>query len=491
MPRWRVVRRIAIAACALVFMLARVALADIAPPPQQPGSNIGPAGQTQVQMRAERIVIDVPAHPLSAERPTLSGDEVIAQVSGVFLMHNLGSADEQLQVRFPIADLSGNAGPYGTPAVQDFSATVADQPVATTVITTPNPDQPDAPPMRWAAFDTTFPAGQDVNIGVTYTITPTGYFPEARFGYVLETGAEWRDSIGSADVIVQLPYATSSENVVLGKLNGSDQIATSPGAQFVGNEVRWHWDNLEPTANDNLFFTIIAPSVWQAILDARAAVQAQPNDTQALVALAKAYNAAMRFRFPTSDGDPYAALSEQTYERAIATQPDSATLHSDFARLLWDHLAVQAALPPDDPHIRQIVHELSVALALDPQNTQALTLLEEVRGGVTGAIALETPVAQPEPSLIPTPEPPTPASASPSPAATIAPPAATIAPPTSAAPAPTSASLPTVAPSAAVLVPTPASATPVGPNGVPLPFVLLAVLAIIVAIVVVRRRQQL
>src|SRR5207249_10117868 len=97
----------------------------------------------------------------------------------------------------------------------NFNATVGGQPVATTVISTTNPQGGDAPPIPWAAFDVTFPTGQDLHLGMTYTITPTGYLPEARFAYVLETGAGWRDTIGSADIVVRLPYAASDENVIL------------------------------------------------------------------------------------------------------------------------------------------------------------------------------------------------------------------------------------------------------------------------------------
>lgn len=255
-------------ACLLALALGQVAWADIAPPEQPPGSSLEPAGQTQVRMLAERVVITVRSIPSDMES-AYAGHAVAADVRADFDMRNLGAADEQIQVRFPLDNLSGYGDGFSRyPKVQDFAVSVDDQPIATTVITTPNPQGGDTPPIEWAAFDMTFPAAQDRHVGVTYTIAPTGYFPAARFSYILETGAGWRESIGSVDIIVQLPYDASVENV-LPELEGIFQSWTTPNGWFFGNEIRWHWDNLEPSARDNFSVTVLAPSVWQAILDAR------------------------------------------------------------------------------------------------------------------------------------------------------------------------------------------------------------------------------
>src|SRR2546428_12670213 len=111
MQRTRVFARLTCAACAslLALALARTALADIAPPEQPPGSNISPGGQTQVRMAAERVVLDVRPREFSGTEPYLAGQLAEAQVSGDFTMHNLGAADEQMQVRFPLGDPSGRA----------------------------------------------------------------------------------------------------------------------------------------------------------------------------------------------------------------------------------------------------------------------------------------------------------------------------------------------------------------------------------------------
>src|SRR5687767_2067027 len=187
-----------IALLAIGIFAATTVHADIAPPEQPPGSNISPGSdtQTQVAMASERVVIEV--------QPAPNSNLAIGKVTADFNLRNTGPAPETMQVRFPLADPSGMGDRSGTfPEVVGFAASVGGNPLSTTVITTPNP-QGDGDPVRWAAFDVTFPPAQDLAINVTYSITSTGYPPSARFAYVLETGAGWNGPIGSADVIVRL-----------------------------------------------------------------------------------------------------------------------------------------------------------------------------------------------------------------------------------------------------------------------------------------------
>jgi hypothetical protein len=265
---------------------------------------------------------------------------------------------------------------------------VAGHPVATTTILGELPSANQV--MNWAAFPVLFPAGQDVTIEVSYLTQPTGYAPAGRFGYLLETGAGWADTIGSVDVIVRLPYAATEENLLLGsdRTNSGESYRTTPGEQFVGQEVRWHWDNLEPTSESNIYVNILLPYAWQQIQAAQAAVDARPGDVEALVALAEAYHNAITNEFPTLSNDPFAAKSEQLYAQAVALQPDSVELQTRLAELMWEHLMVQAALPPDDPLLQPILEQLGQALLLDPQYEPALALLTEIQNGSTGPVRL-------------------------------------------------------------------------------------------------------
>ncbi len=154
----------------LALGFATAAWADVTPPEQPPGSNISPdgQGQTQVVMSAERILIEV--------QP--SADTATAKVTGDFVMRNAGSAAEAMMVRFPLGDPSGRGSAFSEfPTVENFAVQIAGSVLPTTVFTTPNPlaEQGLTEPVKWAAFDVTFPPGQDVTIGVTYNIRAVSY----------------------------------------------------------------------------------------------------------------------------------------------------------------------------------------------------------------------------------------------------------------------------------------------------------------------------
>jgi hypothetical protein len=365
----------------LILTLALRVLADAAPPEQAPGSSIGPEEVTQVRMVAEQVILDIrPTEPNQDDR-SLAEDRALAQVNATFLMRNLGPASEQMQVRFPLQEADPS---HDYPRdIEGFSVHVAGQPVATTTISGKLPSTGES--INWAAFPVLFPPGQDVTIEVSYVSRPTGYLPAARFGYILETGAGWRDTIGSVDIIVRLPYPASEENVLLGP-DRTHISETTPGGQFVGNEVRWHWDDLEPTAADNLFVNILVPQTWEQIMAGRSAVEARPDEAAAWQALALAYHESVTNRYPTQNNDPYAALAEQTLAHAVALSPDSAELHTQLAWLKWNHLTVQALLLPNDPALSSILAELYTALALDPTYEPALTLLAEIKPLVDGPL---------------------------------------------------------------------------------------------------------
>lgn len=376
--------------CALLFALtlSSGAWADVAPPEQPPGSNISPngQGQTQVVMSAESIIIEV--------RPSMDTATATAKVMGDFVMRNTGTAAEAMAVRFPLGDPGGKGSGFGQfPSVENFAVQVSGEVVPTSVITTPNPLPGQTEPLKWAVFDVNFPPGQDTAINVTYNIMATGYPPSARFTYVLETGAGWKDTIGSADITLRLPYTATNDNVF------HNESKTTPGWKLAGNEVRWHWDNLEPTAKDNIQVTILAPKAWYAILTARASLEARPDDAGALVSLAESYHAAITSKFPLDENDPFATKSEETYALALAAQPRSAAIHAQYARAIWDHMGVPV-VEADDPNLLRVLAEISEALAIDPQNANAKALLAEIEPSVQGTVVVPTAIGSAPPSPI-------------------------------------------------------------------------------------------
>jgi tetratricopeptide (TPR) repeat protein len=344
--------------------------ADIAPPYNPPGSNPQPGVETtQVRMVAETVLIEV-------QKDITPGSLGRAHVTADFTMHNLGSTDESMAARFPIAI---NDGVSSYPEISNLRIKVNGKQVQYRRTNYPEigivPYFMMSDMVPWAEFDITFPAGQDIPISVEYDLRGTGYYPYIGFYYVLETGAGWKDTIGSADIILRLPYEASPQNVVLDLEIG--WATTTPGGVFQGNEVRWHFESFEPGWEQNMKFALVAPSTWQAVITARDNVAKHPNDGEAWGMLARAYKNVFQmnkgYRDDTAGLELY-QLSVEAYEKCLSLKPDDAQWHAGFADLLanrafWDgwgqgatpeaihalneiHTALELA--PNDPVVREI-----------------------------------------------------------------------------------------------------------------------------------------
>lgn len=474
------------------------ARADIAPPSAPPGSNISPGDSTQVQMLAETVQIIV--QPVTYQsQPRLAAEFAQANVKASFTMRNQGESDEQMQVRFPLMDPSGTGDGFGHyPEIRSIQVHVNEKSVGTSRITTPTPNTWDqnAPPIAWAAFNVDFPVGRKVSINVQYNLQPTGYFPVADFVYVLETGAGWFGPIGSADLVLSLPYDVNAQNLVYGDYN------TTPGGQADGQEITWHYENLEPTRDDNLRVDVVAPKVWMDVLQARQAVQSNSGDANAWQTLAQAAAyAAMdesgKGWLRTDPGGQALALeSQRAYEQVLVLRPQDARLWAGYENLMLrilmqiDYPTYDKQPAASDPDLQKLVKAVNQVLALDPQNEEvksdaqwvAYTYKDVLQQNPDGSLSLngqdqqvtETPIpaVSPLPSLTlpPTQAPTTAVTATP--AALVSPPV-----PTSSAalsqlstPPPAASSTPTaVAPFPTA--PSPAAST------VPRTFIALALLA--------------
>ncbi|HSA99397.1 MAG TPA: hypothetical protein VLE49_02020, partial [Anaerolineales bacterium] len=293
--------------------------ADVAPPYNPPGSNPQPGAEvTQVRMAAETVVIEV-------QRDITPESLGRAHVTAEFTMHNLGTADESMAVRFPIAVSDGreNYPEIGNLLIKVNGKQVQHRRTLYRDENYPNGDIP------WADFDVTFPAGQDVPISVAYDLKGTGYYPYTAFYYILETGAGWKDTIGSADIILRLPYEASPQNVAVDFEIG--WATTPPGGVFQGNEVRWHFDNLEPGQGNNMEFALVAPSAWQSVLAARESVAQHPNDGEAWGMLGKTYKQiffmSKGYREDVG-GQKLYQLSVEAYEKCLSLKPEDAQWHA-------------------------------------------------------------------------------------------------------------------------------------------------------------------
>lgn len=341
--------------------------ADVAPPEQPPGSNPSPYNgeSTNVEMTAETVTITV-GNVVSLANPGFEDETVEADVKAVFTMKNTGTSTESMKVRFPLMSPSGMGdGFFNFPEIQNFVVSVDGSQVAWEVLEQPNPLDDEYPPIKWAAFSVTFPTGAVVMIEVEYTIQSTGYLPEARFAYVVETGAGWKGPIGSGEIILHLPYEASSENLFL------SEYQTQPGYTIDGTQLRWSFANLEPASDDNWHATILSPAAWQRILDLRQTAAESPQDANAWRNLGELYEsiALVKSYYMVNEGAPgYVLLAEDAYRKALAINPIDADLHFRLAMVLYAHYLNADSVDGIKPDLSVIVNELNSVLALDPDN---------------------------------------------------------------------------------------------------------------------------
>ena len=344
--------------------------ADVAPPGHPPGSNPEPGSEsTQVRMVAETVVLDVQAS-------TPQGSLGQAKVTADFTMHNMRSESESMGVRFPLASNNG----FGEISeIKNVSIKVNGSPVVTRRIIQADPTW-GSDLVPWAEFDVTFPPGQDVNIQVIYLLEGTGEYPFISFDYIFHTGAGWRDSIGSADLIVRLPYEASAQNVILDDQIGWSQ--TTSGGTFQGQEIRWHFDNFEPDQNNDFQVSLVMPSAWQKVLKERANVGVNSNDGEAWGRLGKLYKEMFFYRQGfrhDAGGQELYALSVAAYEKAVTLLPNDALWHAGFAHLLEFH-SYFASMEGQDvrDEVLRSMQEIHTALEISPDDPKVKEIAETI-----------------------------------------------------------------------------------------------------------------
>jgi hypothetical protein len=345
--------------------------ADIAPPDHPPGSNPGPEIEgTQVRMVAETVTIDVLGN-------TPSGSLGQAKVTADFTMRNLGSTAESMAVRFPI---SSNDGWGKYPEIKDMRIFVDNKTVSTRRILEVDPVHSGPDPVPWSEFDVVFPPDMDVNIRVTYTVEGTGEYPYVAFRYIFHTGAGWQGTIGSADLIVRLPYEANSYNVIF-----DDQIGwslTTPGGVINGREVRWHFEDFEPERIDDFQLSLVMPLAWRKVLDEQANIQKNPNDGEAWGRLGKVYKEIQLYRRGyrlDAGGTELYQLSIDAYEKAVTLKPDDALWHAGFADLLAVHAYYENFGSTDaSPDALRAMQEINRALELAPNDSRVKEIAETI-----------------------------------------------------------------------------------------------------------------
>ncbi|MBI4670336.1 MAG: PD40 domain-containing protein [Chloroflexi bacterium] len=356
---------------ALILFGAPRAEADVAPNPEAAASDISPEQGTQVQMASERVVLDIQMRPFQRYGETFTGP--VANVTADFTMRNLGSADETMEVRFPksFPTAHGFSPIVAGNAIESIETFVNGAPVAN--------HQETFDDTPWAVWQVNFPAGRDVNLRVQYRTLGTDFYGSIDFYYILQTGAGWRGPIGQGDIVFQFPYPADLDMVESKDTYiRAEYPSTTPPFVAEGNQLRWHFENLEPTPKDNVRLLILRPDLWQAILDARAQAQLQPNNAAAQIQLGQQYRKAIPIKkgwpHDSTIADRFGASADAAFRRAVTLAPNDFAAHLAYARFLTDHTW---SLTPE-PYYTQARREIARALELNPTSKDAYGIVKEL-----------------------------------------------------------------------------------------------------------------
>jgi hypothetical protein len=364
--------------CALLLSLyAPTAGADVGVQPILPGgSSIRPQDATPIQMVLEEVTLSIrPATEADNGIVSLNPDAygfhyyewapswftAVAEVHADFAMSNPTGDDVTMDVWFPLASslesVEWELNPDEVvPRIQGLQVEVDGARVPLTASEWPNPKGQDRPPLPWASFPVTFPAGKQTKIHVSYTVPAERTLDDVgmRLFYVFQTGAGWAGPIGKAELVVNLPFPASAETIG----------AMPEGGQAEGERVTWTWQDLEPGPQDDFAIWLLLPERWEALQAARAAVEANPKDGEAWLQLASTYHRLIlgKYQVLPGFGETYQPLGVQAAKEALRLLPGDGRPHYELA------IFYLSALPanPSPEELQPFLDELNLVEDLAP-----------------------------------------------------------------------------------------------------------------------------
>jgi hypothetical protein len=240
----------------------------------------------------------------------------------------------------------------------------------------------------------TFPPGETA-LRVTYdVIVRAGYYgPAAIVNYVLHTGAGWANTIGQADIIVRFPYLAEPTFI--------DPQGTLANYQVDGFDVKWHFEDLEPTEANDIVLKVVPPDVWEGVGQARQAL-ASNRTAENYANLARAYGNIISNYYVLAEPQAlysfYSPLLAQTaeaqYLKAIELDPNNRELRQEVTEFVmkWEGLL----LPDNESLVLTQIASPSIATATPlPTNDDTATSPPPTRAPATVvATAAATAIAQ-------------------------------------------------------------------------------------------------
>ncbi|MBI2922623.1 MAG: hypothetical protein HYY18_16345 [Planctomycetes bacterium] len=244
------------AALLLLALAALPAAADIGPKPRTEAPGIEATGDMagiDVEMEAEEVALT-----LRRDRKKKWTDEL--EVEAVFHMKNPG-AEATFEEGFPIGPVKNMRG---------FSATIDGERVEARLVdrfggqarpvTEKDADRYDESGRHdyWYVWNASFPAGATRTHAVRYRLRLFSYNLHRSAGYVLETGARWKNPIGRVTVTLRCAGELSTDHVTA--------LGPVAGAVHKGDSVEWTFENLEPTAAHNIEIRYHTGLTWDQLV---------------------------------------------------------------------------------------------------------------------------------------------------------------------------------------------------------------------------------
>lgn len=194
-----------------------------------------------------------------------------------------------------------------------------------------------------------------------------------RFYYGLTTATDWKGSIGSARLTLNLPEPTTLEQIV---------AYDPPNPEFDGQSITWRFTNKEPVSNPSL--TVLRPSVWSDLNAKRRASQQNPNDANMRASLGSLLRQLAAADSPRRDSFAMQAVAE--LETAVRLDPNNRTARQALGAIYESragsaagprnpaYLALAVAqwepLAANDANVRKQLAEDYFYLGLDAQTRQ-------------------------------------------------------------------------------------------------------------------------
>ncbi len=384
---------LALAGFGLSFTLPRSAKADVGVHPILPGgSSIEPQEDTPVQMADEVVTMDV-RKATATDNTTIQLNPasyglqfqpvwypLVAQVQADFTMHNPTTSTIGLITWFPLASalesVDWELNPDETvPQIASFQVAVDGVPLEYTVSELPNPKGVDKPPLPWASFPVSFPAGADTKIHISYLLPLTQAVKgsELALYYIFQTGASWAGPIKRAELVLNLPYPASFNTLVrvdptslsLPYSMADPRASISYAGEFAGNQARWTWTDFEPTSQDDFSIWLMDADKWQELEAAWGAAQTSPQDGHAWLTLAEVYRilSVRAYGFPGIFSKSYLPLGLEAYRKAAELLPDYPVPHTGIGLLSLAPYMRDSNAPPEV--LQSAQDELQIAQELE------------------------------------------------------------------------------------------------------------------------------